>query len=79
MVLDQILIEKLAKKYFLTFDLRLNNIDRLFILDVGSVYSDVTAYQISMSCHVQFLRYNQLYVQNVSWQSGCHKLPSGIM
>ena len=52
MVLDQILNEKWAKNGFLTFDPWLHNIDRLFIMDIGSVYRDVYPYQISMSCHV---------------------------
>ena len=59
MVLDQSLIEKWAKNWFLTFDPWLHNIDRLFILNIGSAYQDVYAYQISMSCHVQLLRYKQ--------------------
>ena len=43
MDLDQIIIEKWAKNWFLTLDPWLHNIERLFILDIGSTYWDVYA------------------------------------
>ena len=44
----------------------------VFIFNIDSPHWDVYTYQISLSCHMQFLRYQQKCVQSVTWQKGSH-------